>query len=88
VDLFVKANNWYNPTIGSFYNRNVVKPEAWSTIQKDLNQRLPIYKASFKQSAAKYNLDWHLLLQLVIKNLILNPHRFLPRCSRFDDVDQ
>ena len=47
--------------LASFYNRNVVKPEAWPTIRKDLKQRLPIYKASFKQSAAKYNLDWHLL---------------------------
>ena len=47
--------------LASFYNRNVVKPESWPIIQKDLKQRLPIYQASFKKSAAKYDLDWHLL---------------------------
>ncbi len=47
--------------LASFYNRNVVKQNDWNTIQRDLNARLPIYKASFKRSAQQYGLDWHLL---------------------------
>ena len=64
--------------LASFYNRNVVKPESWSTIQKDLNQRLPIYKASFKQSAAKYNLDWHLLAAIGYQESYLKPSSVSP----------
>ena len=64
--------------LASFYNRNVVKPESWSTIQKDLNQRLPIYKASFKQSAAKYNLDWHLLAAIGYQESYLKPTSVSP----------
>ena len=40
-----KQTKWLTQQLASFYNRNVVKPEAWSTIQRDL--RIPIYKASF-----------------------------------------
>lgn len=47
--------------LASFYNRNVVKQNDWNIIQRDLNARLPIYKASFKRSAQQYGLDWHLL---------------------------
>ena len=64
--------------LASFYNRNVVKPEAWSTIQKDLNQRLPIYKASFKRSASKYNLDWHLLAAIGYQESYLKPTSVSP----------
>lgn len=64
--------------LASFYNRNVVKPESWSTIQKDLSQRLPIYKASFKQSAAKYNLDWHLLAAIGYQESYLKPTSVSP----------
>ena len=64
--------------LASFYNRNVVKPDSWSTIQKDLNQRLPIYKASFKQSAAKYNLDWHLLAAIGYQESYLKPGSVSP----------
>lgn len=56
----------------------MVKPEAWSTIQKDLNQRLPIYKASFKQSASKYNLDWHLLAAIGYQESYLKPTSVSP----------
>ncbi|WHR57176.1 MltF family protein [Acinetobacter haemolyticus] len=64
--------------LASFYNRNVVKPESWSIIQKDLNQRLPIYKASFKQSASKYNLDWHLLAAIGYQESYLKPTSVSP----------
>lgn len=64
--------------LASFYNRNVVKPESWSTIQKDLNKRLPIYKASFKQSASKYNLDWHLLAAIGYQESYLKPTSVSP----------
>ncbi|MCH7390372.1 MltF family protein [Acinetobacter dispersus] len=64
--------------LASFYNRNVVKPESWSTIQRDLNQRLPIYKASFKQSASKYNLDWHLLAAIGYQESYLKPSSVSP----------
>ena len=64
--------------LASFYNRNVVKPESWTTIKKDLNQRLPIYKASFKQSAAKYDLDWHLLAAIGYQESYLKPGSVSP----------
>lgn len=64
--------------LASFYNRNVVKPESWSTIQKDLKQRLPIYKASFKQSASRYNLDWHLLAAIGYQESYLKPTSVSP----------
>ncbi len=70
--------NGVTQQLASFYNRNVVKPEAWSTIQRDLSTRLPIYKASFKQSAAKYDLDWHLLAAIGYQESYLKPESVSP----------
>lgn len=47
--------------LASFYNHNIVEPTAWETVERDLKARMPIYKASFKQEADKYNLDWQFL---------------------------
>ena len=64
--------------LASFYNRNVVKQESWDTIQRDLNQRMPIYKASFKRTAAKYDLDWHLLAAIGYQESYLKPNSVSP----------
>lgn len=47
--------------LASFYNHNIVEPNAWDIVERDLKARMPIYKASFKQEASKYNLDWQFL---------------------------
>ncbi|MFX6907547.1 transglycosylase SLT domain-containing protein, partial [Acinetobacter baumannii] len=47
-------------------------------IQRDLSTRLPIYKASFKQSAAKYDLDWHLLAAIGYQESYLKPESVSP----------
>lgn len=70
--------NGLTQQLASFYNRNVVKPEAWSTIQRDLSARIPIYKASFKQSAAQYDLDWHLLAAIGYQESYLKPESVSP----------
>lgn len=64
--------------LASFYNRNVVKPENWNTIQRDLRQRMPIYKASFKSTAQKYDLDWHLLAAIGYQESYLKPNSVSP----------
>ena len=64
--------------LASFYNRNVVKDESWNVIQRDLRQRMPLYKASFKQTAQKYNLDWHLLAAIGYQESYLKPDSVSP----------
>ena len=64
--------------MASFYNRNVVKEEDWNTIQRNLSTRMPIYKASFKQSAQKYNLDWHFLAAIGYQESYLKPDSISP----------
>ncbi len=64
--------------LASFYNRNVVKPESWDTIQRDLNKRLPIYQASFKKTAKQYDLDWHLLAAIGYQESYLKPNSVSP----------
>lgn len=64
--------------LASFYNRNVVKPESWNIIQKDLEKRLPIYQASFKRTAEKYDLDWHLLAAIGYQESYLKPDSVSP----------
>lgn len=60
--------------LASFYNRNVVKPESWQTIQRDLSTRIPIYKSNFKQTAQQYGLDWHLLAAIGYQESYLKPN--------------
>ncbi len=64
--------------LASFYNQNVVQPESWKTIQRDLSQRIPIYQASFKQTAQKYDLDWHLLAAIGYQESYLKPDSVSP----------
>lgn len=64
--------------LASFYNRNVVEPSAKKTIHQNLSQRLPIYQASFKQTAKKYNLDWHLLAAIGYQESYLKPESVSP----------
>jgi len=64
--------------LASFYNQNVVEEQAWDTIQRDLNKRMPIYKASFKTTAAKYDLDWHLLAAIGYQESYLKPNSVSP----------
>ena len=64
--------------LASFYNQNIVKQESWDTIQRDLNQRMPIYKASFQKTAEKYDLDWHLLAAIGYQESYLKPNSISP----------
>ncbi len=64
--------------LASFYNRNVVKQESWNTIQRDLTNRLPIYKASFKRTAQQYDIDWHLLAAIGYQESYLKPDSVSP----------
>lgn len=64
--------------LASFYNQNVVRPESWKMIQRDLSQRMPIYQASFKQTAEQYDLDWHLLAAIGYQESYLKPNSVSP----------
>lgn len=64
--------------LASFYNRNVVKENDWDRVQSNLTQRLPIYKASFKQSAQQYDIDWHLLAAIGYQESYLKPDSVSP----------
>lgn len=64
--------------LASFYNRNVVKKDDWSIIQRDLRQRMPIYQASFKKTAKQYDLDWHLLAAIGYQESYLKPDSVSP----------
>ncbi|WP_180114888.1 transglycosylase SLT domain-containing protein [Acinetobacter sp. YH12140] len=64
--------------LASFYNRNVVKQDSWNVIQRDLSKRMPIYKASFKNTAKQYDLDWHLLAAIGYQESYLKPDSVSP----------
>ncbi|WOE31484.1 MULTISPECIES: transglycosylase SLT domain-containing protein [unclassified Acinetobacter] len=64
--------------LASFYNRNIVKDESWNIIQRDLSKRMPIYKASFKKTAATYDIDWHLLAAIGYQESYLKPNSVSP----------
>ncbi len=72
-----KQNGHINQ-LASFYNRNVVKDDDWGRIQSNLKQRMPIFKASFKQSAQQYDLDWHLLAAIGYQESFLKPDSVSP----------
>ena len=48
------------------------------TVTRNLQQRIPIYKASFKQSAQQNNLDWQFLAAIGYQESYLNPHSVSP----------
>lgn len=64
--------------LASFYNRHVVKPETWQVVQRDLKNRMPIYKTNFKQTAKQYDLDWHLLAAIGYQESYLKPNSVSP----------
>lgn len=64
--------------LASFYNRNVVKDESWDMIERNLSNRMPIYKASFKETAHQYDLDWHLLAAIGYQESYLKPTSVSP----------
>lgn len=74
----MSKQNGATKQLASFYNRNVVKQESWNVIQKDLHQRMPIYKASFQQTAREYDLDWHLLAAIAYQESYLKPNSVSP----------
>lgn len=64
--------------LASFYSQQIVKEEDWGRIQKNLNQRMPIFEASFKASAQQYDLDWHLLAAIGYQESYLDPTSVSP----------
>lgn len=62
----------------SFYDRNYVKPHDLQIITRDLNNRLPIYKANFQSSAKKHDLDWHFLAAIGYQESYLKPNSVSP----------
>lgn len=64
--------------LASFYNQNVVEPENWEIVQRDLSQRMPIYKASFESTAQQYDMDWHLLAAIGYQESYLKPNSISP----------
>lgn len=64
--------------LASFYNRHVLSPDNLKVVQRDLRNRMPIYKASFKNTAKKYDLDWHLLAAIGYQESYLKPNSVSP----------
>lgn len=64
--------------LASFYNRNVMDDYAKKVFQKDISNRLPIYKASFQRTAKKTDLDWHLLAAIGYQESYLKPSSVSP----------
>lgn len=64
--------------LAAFYTRNAVDDNGWDIVEQDLKQRMPIYKASFKQVAQKYNLDWHMLVAMGYQESYLKPNSVSP----------
>lgn len=64
--------------LASFYNHNVVSETSWDNIEQDLEQRMPIYKASFKRAAEQYDLDWHMLAAMGYQESYLKPNSVSP----------
>lgn len=64
--------------LAAFYTRNVVDDTGWDIVEQDLKKRMPIYRASFKQVAQKYNLDWHMLAAMGYQESYLKPNSVSP----------
>jgi len=71
-------NNGSLGHLASFYNHHVVKEESWDTIERDLQQRMPIYRASFERAAQQYNLNWHMLAAMGYQESYLKPDSISP----------
>lgn len=64
--------------LASFYNHHVVNEGSWDTIERDLQQRMPIYRASFERAAEQYNLNWHMLAAMGYQESYLKPNSVSP----------
>lgn len=64
--------------LAAFYNRNVMDDYAKQVFKKDITNRLPIYKASFKQTAKQNDVDWHLLAAIGYQESYLKPSSVSP----------
>ncbi|TXJ07584.1 MAG: transporter substrate-binding domain-containing protein [Acinetobacter sp.] len=64
--------------LASFYAQNYLDQHSLKTVTRNLQQRLPIYKASFKQSARQNNLDWQFLAAIGYQESYLNPQSVSP----------
>ncbi|MBF7682091.1 transglycosylase SLT domain-containing protein [Acinetobacter sp. B5B] len=74
-----KANdNGYIDQLASFYNHNTVDENSWEIIEQDLKKRMPIYRASFKREAQKYNMDWQFLAAMGYQESYLKPNSVSP----------
>lgn len=64
--------------LAAFYDRNVMNKTAQQVFNRDIRTRLPVYKASFQQTAKKHQLDWHLLAAIGYQESYLNPASVSP----------
>ena len=64
--------------LASFYTRNAVDDNGWDIVEQDLKKRMPVYRASFKQVAQKYNLDWQMLAAMGYQESYLKPNSVSP----------
>lgn len=70
--------NGVTQQLASFYSRHVVHDDAWYFVKRDLNERLPTYKADFKSTAKQYDLDWHLLAAMGYQESLLKADSVSP----------
>lgn len=64
--------------LASFYSRYIVNDDDWFFVKRDLNDRLPMYKADFKANAKQYDLDWHLLAAMGYQESLLKADSVSP----------
>lgn len=64
--------------LASFYDQQYIKDSDLQKIDRDLQKRLPIYQASFKQSAKQHDLDWHFLAAIGYQESYLRPESVSP----------
>lgn len=80
VDSFLcHSNNQHTSYyLATFYAQNVLPKSDWYFIQKDLDNRLPLYTKEFKRAAQANRLDWHLLAAIGYQESHLNPKSVSP----------
>lgn len=64
--------------LASFYDQNYVNQQDLNTVTRNLQQRLPIYKTSFKKSAQQLILDWQFLAAIGYQESYLKPESVSP----------
>ncbi|KAA8731122.1 transglycosylase SLT domain-containing protein [Acinetobacter qingfengensis] len=64
--------------LASFYDQNYLNDHDLDVVTRNLENRLPIYKANFKQSAQAHDLDWQFLAAIGYQESYLNPNSISP----------